>query len=186
MHAVSHLLNSTPGDQHNTLLLDFSNAFNNISWEAMFAQFCLHLPGLSPWIEFCYSCQPILLTAPSRAAATPQLAPSQCDPSNSPLLLEISMTQSGFTLLGYPINPPAYCEEVMQAKVNKVKESLSVRQDLGSLHIETTLLRSCLVLPKMSYILPTRPHQQAMSSFGATLRETLNAILDGPLTKWSC
>ena len=43
-----------------SLLLNFSNASNNISCEAMFVQFCCHLPELSAWMEYCYSDQPHL------------------------------------------------------------------------------------------------------------------------------
>ena len=43
-----------------SLLLDFSNAFNNICREAMFLEFRKHIPSLSPWMEFCYSGQPLL------------------------------------------------------------------------------------------------------------------------------
>ena len=60
IHATSHLMSSSPADQHWTLLLDFSNAFNNISREAMFMELRQRLPGLSVWMESCYSCQPFL------------------------------------------------------------------------------------------------------------------------------
>ena len=43
-----------------TLLLDFTNAFNSINRQAMFVEFHRHLPGLSAWMESCYSGQPLL------------------------------------------------------------------------------------------------------------------------------
>ena len=43
-----------------SLLLDFSNAFNNISVESMFAQIPWRIPSIATWMESCYSCQPVL------------------------------------------------------------------------------------------------------------------------------
>ena len=60
VHTVNHLMTSLPDNKQLTLELDFSNAFNQISREAMLAKFHQHLPGLSAWMESCYTCQPIL------------------------------------------------------------------------------------------------------------------------------
>ena len=60
VHATSHLMSSLPDKQRWSLQLDFVNAFNNINREAMFAEFRHRLPGLSAWMEACYSCQPLL------------------------------------------------------------------------------------------------------------------------------
>ena len=59
IHAVSHLMNS-PSNQRWILLLDFTNAFNSVDRQAMFADIRHRIPSLSAWIEGCYSCQPIL------------------------------------------------------------------------------------------------------------------------------
>ena len=60
VHATSQLMTSLQDNQHWTLLLDFSNAFNSISREAMFVECRRRLPGLSAWMESCYSCHPRL------------------------------------------------------------------------------------------------------------------------------
>ena len=60
IHATSRLMSSLPNNERWTLLLDFTNAFNSISHQAMFAEFRRHLPGLSVWMESCYSGQPLL------------------------------------------------------------------------------------------------------------------------------
>ena len=73
--------------------------------------------------------------------------PSGVSYTNSVLAPEIPVTPSGFTLLGCPIGPPSYCKEMLQARVNKVRESLAVLHDLGDLRVEIALLRSCLALP---------------------------------------
>ena len=62
VHAVSCTLddsNISPGEQW-TLLLDFSNAFNNISRDYMFEEIRSHVPAISAWMENCYGAQPIL------------------------------------------------------------------------------------------------------------------------------
>ena len=60
VHATSHLMSSLPNKQRWSMQLDFINAFNNINREAMYAEVRHHLPGLSAWMEACYSCQPLL------------------------------------------------------------------------------------------------------------------------------
>ena len=60
VHAASQAMSSVDDDWCWTLLLDFSNAFNSINREAMFVEFRRRLPGLSAWIEYCYSGQPLL------------------------------------------------------------------------------------------------------------------------------
>ncbi len=245
-----------------TLLLDFSNAFNNIDRKAMFTEFRQHLPGLSPWIESCYSGQPFLylgkdtihsccgvqqgdplgplgfaltlhpiikriqtevpsltlnawylddgtLSGPPEAllaalkiietdgppvglhlnrSKSLLFIPTSVDASTSPLPVDIPITQEGFTLLGSPIGPPSYCESVLQARVSKLKETLSVLHDMRDSQLETTLLRSCLALPKFSYVLRTCPPghiSQAASQFDTAVRASLEAILGGPITSWS-
>ena len=61
IHAVSHVMLSSTPSQHWMLLLDFSNAFNNISRETMFVETRRRSPTISAWMESCYSCQPFLL-----------------------------------------------------------------------------------------------------------------------------
>ena len=60
VHATSQLMTSLPDNQCWTLLLDFTNTFNNINREAMFVECRRRLPGLSTWLESCYSCHPLL------------------------------------------------------------------------------------------------------------------------------
>ena len=60
IHSTRHLISSLPDERCWALLLHFTNAFNNISREAMFVEFCHHLLGLSAWMESCYSAQPFL------------------------------------------------------------------------------------------------------------------------------
>ena len=60
IHATSHLMSTASPNHQWTLLVDFSNAFNGISREAMFTEMRRHIPSLSAWTEACYTCQPVL------------------------------------------------------------------------------------------------------------------------------
>lgn len=62
IHATSSILEDpsiAPNDRW-VLQVDFSNAFNSIDRNSMFAQFRSCLPKLSAWMESCYSFQLIL------------------------------------------------------------------------------------------------------------------------------
>ena len=114
--------------------------------------------------------------------------PSESDPSQSPLPSDIPVTHQGFCLLGCPISPPSYCEEVLWDRTAKVKSSLRAVHDLGDAQLETTPLCSCFALPKFSYILHTCPPiyiGQAAKDFGIVMRESLESILGGPWRKAS-
>ena len=60
IHSVSQLMSSGQPDQQWVLLLDFTNAFNTINRFSIFEEFRAHIPGLSAWMESCYSGQPFL------------------------------------------------------------------------------------------------------------------------------
>ena len=246
VHATSHLLSSLPDEQHWTLMLDFTNAFNNISREAMFVEFRSCLPGPSAWMESCYSCQPFLhlgkdtihsccgvqqgdplgplgfaltlhpiverikaevrytlalnawylddgtlIGSPKDLSAALQIvetdgpsvglhlnrgksllfSPKASDISKSPVPPEVPVTHAGFYLLGCPIGPPSFCKEVLQ---DKIRKSLELLHEMGDSQLETTLLRSCLALPKFSYLIRTCPPShisQATADFDVTMRD---------------
>ena len=111
--------------------------------------------------------------------------PEEADATQSPLPSDIPVTRCGFSLLGCPIGPPSFCEQVFQ---NRVRTSLGALQELGDSQLESTLLRSCLALPKVSFVLRTCPPShicQAAKDFDTAVRETLESILGGPLPEWS-
>ena len=59
---------------------------------------------------------------------------------------------------------------------------------LGDAQLETTLLSSCLALPKLSYVLRMCPPShitKATSEFDTAMRESLEPILGGPISDWS-
>ena len=83
--------------------------------------------------------------------------PSTCDSTLSTLPSEIPVVRDGFCLLGCPVGPPTFCDEALQGRVRKIREALERIHDMEDSHLETTLLRSCLALPKFAYALRTCP-----------------------------
>ena len=76
---------------------------------------------------------------------------------NNPLLVDIPVTTGGFELLGSPVGSAAHCEASVLKRVSKVQEILTRLSDLQDSQMETTLLRSCLALPKVAHVLCTCP-----------------------------
>ena len=74
-----------------------------------------------------------------------------------PKLRDIPSTSVGFSLLGSPIGPSSFCEETVARRIHKVQEMVARLHDLEDSQLETTLLRSCLALPKVSHTLRTCP-----------------------------
>ena len=110
------------------------------------------------------------------------------DASLSPLPPDIPISRRGFSLLGCPIGPPDFCEEVFQARLAKLKVSLGALRDMGDSQLETTLIRSCLALLKVSYVLRACPPSHICRTsvdFDKAIRVTLESILGGPISDWS-
>ena len=115
--------------------------------------------------------------------------PPDADASQSTLLADIPIARRGFTLLGCPIGPPEFCEEALGARLQKLKASLGVLCEMGDAQLESTLLRSCLALPKVSFVFRACPpsHLYHFSSeFDTSMRRTLESIIGGPVSDWSC
>ena len=84
--------------------------------------------------------------------------------------------------------PPDFCEEVFRSRLVKVRASLGALRDMGDSQLETSLLRSCLALPKVSFILRTCPPSHICHTtvdFDSAIRESLESIVGGPLSDWS-
>ena len=114
--------------------------------------------------------------------------PGNCEVSENPLPSDIPISKDGFYLLGCPIGSPSFCEEVLQGRVSKIKETLKIVHDMGDSQLETALLRSCLALPKVTYILRTCPPSHivcATREFDMAIREALEGIQGGPCPEWS-
>ena len=114
--------------------------------------------------------------------------PAGSDSSLNQLPSDIPITREGFVLLGSPIWSPTFCEAAVGKRVAKVRETLPRLPDLEDSQMETTLLRSCLALPKISFSLRTCPPghiQEATVAFDDVMREALSDLAGGPLPEWA-
>lgn len=107
--------------------------------------------------------------------------PNSADLSSSPLPTDIPTTCSSFTLLGCPIGPSTFCKDVLSHRLGKVKEALAKLPDFEDSQMETTLLRSCLPLPKVAFSLRTCPPAKIKQA----MREALSDLTGTPLSEWS-
>ena len=107
---------------------------------------------------------------------------------NNPLLVDIPITTGGFDLLGSPVGSAAHCEASVLKRVNKVQEILTRLSDLQDSQMETTLLRSCLALPKVAHVLRTCPPgfvKDALVAYDEGIRDALSDIAGSPLSDWA-
>ncbi len=114
--------------------------------------------------------------------------PPNADESINPLPSAIPKVRQGFSLLGCPIGPPDFCDSVFQNRVDKVNISLNLLHTLQDSQAQSTLLRSCLALPKVVSVLRACPPshiRSASQNFDCSTRRALESILGGPLSDWS-
>ena len=110
------------------------------------------------------------------------------DLGNNPLPQDIPVTSSGFCLLSVPLGSSCFCDSSVLDRVGKIQSALGRLGDLEDSQLQTTLLRSCLSLPKFNFALRTCPPSvilKATSAFDAAVREALEDITGGPLSDWA-
>ena len=122
--------------------------------------------------------------APSRPKSTiwcPSLLGDPTDPSGKGLARE---TEEGIVLLGAPLGSEAFVAAEVEKKVEKVKEVTELLPLIEDPHTEFALLRSCLSLPKLSFLLravDTSNHTRHLQTFDRVTREGLGRVLGVPL-----
>ena len=90
----------------------------------------------------------------------------------------------GVVLLGAPLGSEAFVASKVEAKVEKVKEVTELLPLIEDPHTEFVLLRSCLSLPKISFLLravDTTGHLELLQDFDKVTREALTRILGTPI-----
>ena len=83
--------------------------------------------------------------------------PPDDDPCNNMLPSDIPFSTTGFSLLGVPLGSDLFRELKVFDRVEKIRIALERLRDLVDSQVQTTLLRSCLSLPKFNYSLRTCP-----------------------------
>ena len=110
------------------------------------------------------------------------------DPHQNKLPPDVPISSSGFCLLGVPLGSDTFREHIVLGRVEKIRRSLECLRVLGDSQLQTTLLRSCLSLPKFNYSLWTCPPSlilNATTLFDNAIREAVEDITGGPLFDWS-
>ena len=90
--------------------------------------------------------------------------------------------------MGCPIGLPDHCEEVFSSRLSKVKVSLGALHVMCDAQVECNLLRSCLALHKLSFILcsclSSHIHCTA-AEFDSAIHCTLETNIGGLVSYWS-
>ena len=91
----------------------------------------------------------------------------------------------GIVVLGAPVGSSSFVQEQLKKRVDKVRGVVGLLPLLQDPHTELVLLRSCLSLPKIMFMLRavnTTEHQELLSEFDSIIRGALSRILGSPLT----
>ena len=91
---------------------------------------------------------------------------------------------SGITVLGAPVGYDAYAREVLLGRIEKVRQVTELLPLLKDPHCEFVLLRSCLALPKVMFLLralDTSRFGDLLDQFDAITRGALSQILGTPV-----
>ena len=104
-----------------------------------------------------------------------------------PLLRGIPKVRAadGIVVLGAPVGFSGFVKEKLKGRVEKVRDVVELLPLLKDPHSEFVLLRSCLSLPKIMFMLRavnTTDHQEELSEFDSIIRGALCRILGSPLT----
>ena len=93
--------------------------------------------------------------------------------------------ESGIKLLGAPIGSDEFIVQFVKKKVEKIKHITAQLPSLHQPHLEFVLLRSCLALPKIVYILRTTDPSKfwhLLQDFDSATREALSRIIGGAVS----
>ena len=105
----------------------------------------------------------------------------QDDPLGKGLAL---IKEEGIILLGAPLGSAQFEADFIQGKVDKIRDITGILPLLQDAHTEFALLRSCLALPKISFLLrgvDTSRHVLLLQEFDQVTREALIRILGAPV-----
>ena len=106
----------------------------------------------------------------------------------NPLPPEIPVSTSGFVLLGSPIGPPAFLSSSLSNLISKLERMLSLLPSLRDAQMETTLLRHCFSLSKLSVFLRTSnpvPLISLYESFASLMLSSLSKCISAHISQWS-
>ena len=105
------------------------------------------------------------------------LGPGEADPLQRGIP---RVEESGVILLGTPIGDEDFVKAAFESKVEKIKALTSLLTELQQPHIEFVLLRTCLSLPKIVFMLRTSDStsfKHILREFDCITREALSRII---------
>ena len=91
----------------------------------------------------------------------------------------------GIVVLGAPVGYNNFVREKIEARVEKVRAVVELLPLVKDPHSEFVLLRSCLSLPKIMFMLravDTTDYQEQLQEFDSIIRGALSRILGSTLT----
>ena len=91
----------------------------------------------------------------------------------------------GIVVLGAPVGYNAFVKKNLESRVEKVRGAVEKLPLLQDPHTEFVLLRSCLSLPKIMFMLravDTLDFQEQLLEFDSIVRGALSHLLGSPLT----
>ena len=94
-------------------------------------------------------------------------------------------SSDGITVLGAPVGWREFVREKVVEKFEKVRQVTELLLHLREPHLEFVLLRSCLSLPKVMFLLralDTTEHRDLLGTFDSITRGALCRILGCPVT----
>ena len=110
------------------------------------------------------------------------IGPGQADPLQCGIK---RVEESGIKLLGCPVGSRDFIQNFLLKKVDKVRSITTELFGLHHPHLEFVLLRSCLALPKMIFLLRstnTSSFHHILQEFDDITRNALSRILGGPVS----
>ena len=97
-----------------------------------------------------------------------------------------TLNTAGTIVLGAPVGSPDFVREALETKVEKVEEITALLPNLEDPHFQFTLLRACLSLPKLAFMLravDTTTFRDTLEAFDSITREALTRIIGGGLSE---
>ena len=91
----------------------------------------------------------------------------------------------GIVVLGAPVGYHSFVKSKLKSKVEKVRDVVDHLPLLQDPHTELVLLRSCLSLPKIMFLLRavnTLDHHEELLEFDGIIRDALSHLIGTPLT----
>ncbi|KAL5517866.1 hypothetical protein EMCRGX_G003497 [Ephydatia muelleri] len=165
--------------------VDFKNAFNLVSRDAVLQECANHFPDLLPWVAWCYGSHPFLwhtmgqLTSQSGVQQGDPLGPFLWESGGIAWAIELTFRDIDqpselkvsnlphFEILGCPIGDYIYCANFIASKRLQARKLLLQLKDVAATdpQVALTLLRLCGSFCRLSYLARSTPTDLVLEAF---------------------